>query len=121
VPLIYLAKSDNLHYQCLALSSLRRLAFIRENRDTLMANGIVETLTDACNTAEPVIQREVASCFCNLSLSSSHRLGIARLAISELSYLTKSYYLDIVRLSLGALRNLAEDIETHAFMKNEAI
>jgi vacuolar protein 8 len=121
MPLIYLVKSDNLHYQCLALSSLRRLAFIRENRDIMVANGIVETLTDACNTAEPVIQREVASCFCNLSLSSNHRLGIARLAMSEISYLTKSDDLDIVRLSLGALGNLAEDIETHAFMNNAPI
>lgn len=118
LPLVALAKSDNFHYQCLAFSSLRRLSFIRENRDIMMADGITEALTGACKTAEPQIQREVASCFCNLSLSSNHRLGIARLAMSELVFLTKSDDLDTIRLSLGALGNLAEDIETHAFIKN---
>ncbi len=85
----YLAKSDNIHHQYLALSSLHCLALIQENRDVLVTkNGIVETLAGPCHTAEPVIQREVASCFSSLSLSSNHRLRIARLTMSELIFLT---------------------------------
>jgi hypothetical protein len=45
------------------LSSLCCLAFIQENRDALVINGIVKTLAGPCHTAKPVIQREVASCF----------------------------------------------------------
>ena len=121
-PLIALAKSENLHSQCLAFSALRRCSFIRENRDRLVADGIIETLTSACNTADPEIQREVASCFCNLSLSSNHRLDIAQYAMSELITLVKrASDVDTVRLSLGALANLAEGIDTHSFMDSAPI
>ena len=114
--LIALAKSSNVHYKCLALSSIRRLAIIRENRDLLVADGVVETLMGACKTDLPEIQREVASCFCNLSLAPNLRLGIARLAMSELVFLTESVDLDTVRLSLKVLGNLSEDIDAHAFI-----
>jgi hypothetical protein len=93
----YLDKSDNLHYQCLALSSLCCLAFIQKNRDALVTNRKVETLAGPCHTAKPVIQREVASCFSNLSLSSNHRLGISHLTMSELIFLTKINYLDPIK------------------------
>jgi hypothetical protein len=114
MPLKYLAKSDNLHYQCQALSSLHCLVFIQENRDVMVTNGIVETLAGPCHTAEPVIQRELASSFSNLSLSSNHCLGIACLTMSELIFLTKNNDLNVVQLSLGALGNLAEDFKTHS-------
>jgi len=87
----------------------------------LVAEGILETLTSACKSAEPEIQREVASCFCNLSLSSNHRLNIARLSISELVTLANSDDFETVRLSLGALGNLAEGIDTHSFMRSAPI
>ncbi len=57
IPLKYLAKSDSLYHQCLILSSFCCLAYIRENRDALVTNRIVETIAGACHTAEPVIQR----------------------------------------------------------------
>ena len=119
-PLIDLAVSQNLHAQCLGLSALRRLAVIRENRDRMVDEGVVETLTRACNTAEQEGLREVALCFCNLSLSPNHRLGIAQVASSELVALTKSGDFHTVRFSLGALANLAEEIHTHSFMSSLA-
>ena len=116
-PLVALAQgTENLHSQCLALSSLRRLAFVRENRDKMMAEGIVGTLSLASKTAELEIQREVASTFCVLSLCSSHHVVIAQSAMSELLVLTQSDDLETIRLSLGALANLAEGIETHSYM-----
>lgn len=118
-PLVALARSENLHSRCLVLSSLRRLAFVRENRDRLVAEGIIDTLTDACKIAEPEIQRETASCFCNLSLSINHRVAIARLAMAELVALAQSDDFETARLSLGALGNLAEGIDTHPFMTSE--
>ena len=114
MPLITLAKSSNFHYNCLALSSLWRLSFVRENRDLLVADGIVETLIGACKTDVPEIQQEVASCFCNLSLAPNLRFSIAHLAMPELVFLTKCNDLGTVRLSLCVRGNLAEDIDTHA-------
>ena len=108
-------KSEDLHSQCLALSSLRRLAFVRENRSRLMAEGIVETLINACKTDNVEILREISSAFCNLTLSPNHRLDITKNALSEIVVLTQSGDMETVRLSLGAQGNLAEDIETHSF------
>jgi hypothetical protein len=48
----------------MTLSSLCYLALISENRDALVTNGIVKTLAELFHPAKPVIQREVASCFC---------------------------------------------------------
>ncbi|EED95215.1 hypothetical protein THAPSDRAFT_261325, partial [Thalassiosira pseudonana CCMP1335] len=106
--------SDNLHAQCLALSSIRRLSLLRDNQERLVMEGIVQILVNSCKTTiMPDIQREIASCFCNLTLTPDHRLDITRVAISELVGLTKSDNLDTVRLSLCAMGNLAEDVDTH--------
>ena len=121
-PLIALVNDgENLHSQCLALSSLRRLAFVRENRDRMMSENILECLTSASRTSQIEIQREVAGCLCNLSLSLSNRLAIAQKAMSELVLLTQSEDVETIRLSLGSLANCAEDIGTHVFMKSASI
>lgn len=121
-PLLSLAKSDNLHAQCLALSSIRRLSLLRDNQERLVMEGIVQILVNSCKTTiEPDSQREIASCFCNLTLTPDHRLDITRVAISELVGLTKSDNLDTVRLSLCAMGNLAEDVDTHTFMKSASV
>ncbi|KAL3789563.1 hypothetical protein ACHAWO_009126 [Cyclotella atomus] len=113
-PLLSLAKSDNLHYQCSAISGLRRLALIRENRDRLISEGIVSILvSNSSKTAETALQREIASCFCNLTLAKNHRADITRTAIGEIAVLSQSSDPETIRLSLGAIANLAEDIETH--------
>jgi hypothetical protein len=62
-----------------------------------VTNGTVETLASMCHVAEPEFQREVASCFSNLSLSSNHHLGIACLVLYEVIFLTKRDDLDIVQ------------------------
>ena len=67
-------------------------------------------------SAEVGIQREIASCFANLSLSSNHHVSIAQRAMPDLISLIKCSDVETVRLSLGALGNLAEGIETHVFM-----
>jgi hypothetical protein len=88
-PLIALANDGkNKHAQCLALSSLRRLAFVRENRDRMMSENILEFLTSASRTSQIEIQREVAGCLCNLSLSSFNRLAVVQMAMSELVQFT---------------------------------
>jgi len=121
-PLIALANDGkNLHSQCLALSSLRRLAFVRENRDMMMSENVLECLTSASRTSQVEIQREVAGCLCNLSLSSSHHLAVAQTAKSELVLLTQSEDIDTVSLSLGSLANCSEDIDTHVLMKSASI
>jgi len=121
-PLIALANDGkNKHAQCLALSSLRRLAFVRENRDKMMSENILECLTSASRTSQIETQREVAGCLCNLSLSSSHRLAIAQKYTSELVLLTQSEDVETVRLSLCYLANCAENIDTHVFMKSASI
>ena len=117
-PLLSLAKSHDLHFQCSAISGLRRLALMRENRDRLIAEGIVSILTThSCKEEEPELQKEIASCFCNLTLNPNHRIDVARTAIAELSTLSMSQNPETIRLSLGAIANLAEDIATHPYMK----
>lgn len=120
-PLIALANDGDIFSQCLALSSLRRLAFVRENRDRMMSENILECLTSASRTSQVEIQREVAGCLCNLSLSSSNRLAIAQKNTSELVLLTQSEDVETVRLILCSLGNCAEDIDTHVFMKSASI
>jgi hypothetical protein len=117
-PLLTLAKSSCKHLQCSALSGLRRLALIRENRDRLIAEGVVTVLVaHSCKTQDPELQREIASCFCNLTLNHSHRLDITRTAMAEISSLSQSTDPETLRLSLGAIGNLAEDTETHNYMQ----
>lgn len=120
-PLMDILKSNDLLSQCLALASLRHLATIGENRDRLMEYGIINALIGAVNTAPPEIRREVASCFCNLSLSSKHRICIARSAMSELVLLAKKDEFDTVKSILGTIGNLAEDIATHSHMKYKSV
>lgn len=113
-PLLSLAKYQNPHYQCAAISGLRRLALIRENRDRLISEGVVSILSGhSCQSEDPELQREVASCFCNLSLNKDHRLDITRSAIAQISNLSQSKDPETIRLSLGAVANLAEDLDTH--------
>jgi hypothetical protein len=120
-PLIALAKSNNLQLQCLAISGLRRLALIRENRDRLIIEGAVQILAKL-TTHDPEVQKEIAGCFCNLTLSPGHRVDITRTIIPELSSLSKSNNdIETARLSLGAIANLAEDIDTHSCMKQAHI
>ncbi|KAL9191141.1 hypothetical protein ACHAXT_000847 [Thalassiosira profunda] len=114
------ASEDNLHARCLALASLRRLAIVRENRDRLIAAGVLDALKKCFQTEQSEVLREVASCACNLSLSPNHRLDIARATTSELVALTNNGDNETTRLALGALANLAEDIDTHPFMTTES-
>jgi hypothetical protein len=74
----YLAKSDSLYYQCLILSSFCCLAFVRENRDALVTNRIVETIAGACHTAEPVL-----SSFCCLAFIQENRDALVTNRIVE--------------------------------------
>ena len=114
--LVELAGIGNLHSRCLALSSLRRLSLLKGHRDRMLEENFIETLVSACRTTETEIQREVASCLCNLSLSSSHHIRIAQSAIPELMTLAKkSDDVDVMRLSLVALGNLSENVDTHPF------
>lgn len=120
-PLMDILQSNDLLKQCFALASLRHLATIGENRDRLMDDGIINALIGAVNTASPEVQREVASCFCNLSLSPKHRICIARSAMSQLVLLAKKDEFDTVKLILGTIGNLAEDIATHSHMKYKSV
>ena len=63
------------------------------------------------------LQREIASCFCNLTLNKNHRFDVTRTSIAEISLLSQSSDPETVRLSLGAIGNLAEDVDTHPCME----
>ncbi|KAL3789162.1 hypothetical protein HJC23_012251 [Cyclotella cryptica] len=116
--LMDLAKSQIPHIRCFALSGLRRLALIRENRERLIIEGAVQILGTPCGKTEDAeIQREIASCFCSLTLSPIDRFEISRTAIFQLSAMVNSNDPETVRLSLGAIGNLSEDIDTHICMK----
>ena len=117
-PILALAKSHDLHSQCIAISGVRRLALIRENRDRLIAEGVISILAKhSCKAEVPELQQEIASCFCNLTLNPNHRIDMAVTAISVLSMLSMSQNPETMRLSLGAIANLSEDTATHPYMK----
>jgi hypothetical protein len=48
-----------------------------------------------------------------LTLAKNHRVDITRTAIGEISVLSQSSDPETLRLSLGTIANLAEDVETH--------
>jgi hypothetical protein len=119
--LLNLLQSNYVHAHCIALSAIRRLATKRKNRDVLFGDGIINSLMGMVQTAPPEIQREVAYCFCNISLSSNHRFCMARSVMSDLTVLTKSDNVDTVLSSLGAMGNIAEDISSHSYMKSVSV
>jgi hypothetical protein len=112
-PLIALANSNDMYDQCLAISALRRLASIAHNRDVMFHQRILSTLANTKNTEHPEIRREIASCLCALSLSSSHRLSMSEIATPALIAFVQSIDSKTVRFSLSAIANVAEDINTH--------
>ena len=118
--LIRLSNSKDSRLSLLALSSLRRLGLIRENRDILLSEGIVDVLVDACEEmTAPDILQEVASCLFNLSLSANLRLPLAQTAVSLIhNILSEEDANETVVCCLGAIANLAENTETHRFLKN---
>lgn len=63
------------------------------------------------------LQREIAFCVCNfdLTLNKKHRFDVTRTSIAEISLLSHSSDPGTVTLSLGAIGNLAEDIDTHSY------
>lgn len=73
-PLLNLAQSKNIHFRCLGLAFLRRLALNAKNRERLFHSGILTVLSDTGNFTNLEVQREVASCLNNLSLSCEHRI-----------------------------------------------
>ena len=115
-PLIMLARSNNIHSQCLALAALRRLANFPGNRARLVQGGVLTALASAGLSGELEIQREVASCLCNITLESSTRIETSQVCMSAVVHLAQSGDLEAARQSVGALANLAEDIETHAYI-----
>lgn len=116
-PLLALAKSQNLHYQLTAISGLRRLALIRDNRDRLISEGVISILvTHSCKADDQELQREIASCFCNLSLTKDNRIDMTRAAIANIAALSQCSDSETIRLSIAAIANLAEDIDTHQYI-----
>lgn len=115
-PLIMLTKSFNVNTLCLGLAALRRLADNEDNWPKLIAAGILDSLASAGFSTELEIQRETASCICSLSLSEPHRVEIAYKCIKTMIHLSSSGDEDIARQSVGALANLAEDVNTHEYI-----
>ncbi len=118
--LLNLLKSKYIHAHCLALAAIRRLATRRKHRDILFDDGVINCLIGIVQTAPPEIQREVACCFCNISLTN-HRICMARLAMSDLTVLAESDDINTVQFSLGAMGNLAENVISHSYMKNVSV
>jgi hypothetical protein len=56
-PLIALSGNSNIHAQCMALASLRRLAMYPDNRPRLIRAGVIEPIVVGARSPE-VRQRE---------------------------------------------------------------
>ena len=97
----------------LALAALRRLATFAENRARLVRAGALPPLASAGLSGEVEIQREVAACLCNISLDEEVRVDTAQVCMGAVVHLAQSGDLEAARQAVGALANLAEDIETH--------
>ena len=77
---------------------------------------MLTALASAGLSGELEIQREVASCLCNITLESSTRVETSQVCMSAVVHLAQSGDLEAARQAIGALANLAEDIETHAYI-----
>lgn len=116
-PLLMLANSSNTHSQCLGLSALRRLAIADHNRDILCKAGILTTLSQiGKNSSLFEIQREVGACLFNLSFNSSLKQEVCYKCAAELIQISRGKDVEAIRQSLGALANIAEDIENHSHL-----
>jgi len=115
-PLIMLSRSENIHTLCLSLAAIRRLANSAENWDRLIKANVLDNLASAGQSAELEVQREVAACLCSLSLSEPHRIETCYKCIKAIVYLSMSQDPEVARQAVGALANLAEDVNTHEYI-----
>lgn len=115
-PLIQLSKSASINTVCLGLAALRRMADSEENWPKLIQAGMLDSLANSGGSTELEIVREVAAALCSLSLSHPHRVEIAYKCIRCMIQLSTSNNLDVARQSVGALANLAEDVDTHEYI-----
>lgn len=142
--LIHLSKSDNVNTLALGLAALRRLSNQEENWPLLIGAGILDSLATAGLSQFTEIQREVAAAACSLSLSKNtqHRMEIAYKCLPALVRLAsvagsghmalqkrtadeheqpqfsahEKILVDIARQAIGAMANLAEEVDTHEFI-----
>ena len=112
-PLIMLARSNNIHSQCLAFAALRRLTNEPENRRRFVQAGGLPSLASSGLSAELEIQREVAACLCNVTLEPSVRRDVARVCLPAMVHLAQCGDREAARQAMGSLANLAEDMHTH--------
>lgn len=97
---------------CLAVRSTKWLLTAPVTRGQVRA-GVLDSLASAGDSTEAEVQREVAAGLCNLSLEEEVRLSVAQTCMPAIVALAQGGDLEAARQSVGALANLAEDVETH--------
>jgi Armadillo/beta-catenin-like repeat len=115
-PLVTLANSSSVNAQCLGLAALRRLAAAPENGRKLLDGGAMSALARAGRSSYVEVQRETAACLCNLSLGAKQRLSLAQSCVPSLVRLAQGGDSEAARQAIGALANLAEDVDTHTLI-----
>eukprot|EP00953_Heterococcus_sp_UTEX-ZZ885_P035587 18364-Heterococcus_DN1.PRE.6 len=115
-PLVTLANSSSVNAQCLGLAALRRLAAAPENGQKLLDGGAMSALARAGRSSYVEVQRETAACLCNLSLGAQQRLSLAQSCVPSLVRLAQGGDSEAARQAIGALANLAEDVDTHSLI-----
>lgn len=106
------------HGKCLAIAAVRQLASLPENRHGLIESGILSILSSEGRSSEIDIQREVAACLFELTLSASLRHTVVDACCPELFILLTSKDTKTAASSAGALANSAEETDLHGTLKD---
>jgi len=115
-PLIKLATSDNVNTVCLSVAALRRLSNSDNNWRRLIQAGVLDVLAAAGFSEEREVLREVSAAICSLTLSEPHRTEMAYKCMKTIINLASHYDAEVARQAVGALANLAEDVDTHEYI-----
>ena len=85
------------------------------NWPRLVQAGLLDSLASS-GLNEKEILLETAAAICAISLSEPHRVEIAYKCIKAIVKLCSHYDLEVARQAVGALANLAEDVDTHEYV-----
>ena len=100
----------------LGTAALRRLANVETNWPRLVQAGLLDSLASSGLNEEKEILLETAAAICAISPSEPHRVEIAYKCIKAIVKLCSHYDLEVARQAVGALANLAEDVDTHEYI-----
>ena len=121
--IISMACSEDQNDQRAAVSTLRGICAIPENRRPVMLAAVSDALTLGTRAIDVEVRVETAQTFCALSINDENKIDMANdnQIIGNLVQLLKEKDYRCLRQALGALANISERHETHGQLRHNLV